>query len=63
MELVVHDQLQKYFLETNLISHSQFEISPTYSTADLPNILSWRWNQQLGSGVELVVILQSQMSL
>lgn len=52
MELVVHDQLQKYLLE-NLISHRSFEFSPTYSTADLPNILSWRWNQQLGSGVEL----------
>jgi len=56
MEAAVHNQLQKYLLNNNLISGKQFGFRPDHSTADLLTILSQKWNISLDKGEEVCAI-------
>ena len=56
MEAVVNQQLQRYILRNNLISHRQFGFRPGHSTADLLNILCQTWNNYLDLREEVCVI-------
>ena len=56
MEAVVNQQLQKFLLKNNLISHRQFGFRPGHSTADLLNILGQTWNNFLDKSEEVCVI-------
>ena len=56
MEAAVNQQLQRYILRNNLISHRQFGFRPGHSTADLLNILCQTWNNCLDLSEEVCVI-------